>query len=189
MFSPHPARGLHKQFPCVVFPWISWWVHPWISWWVHPSSSICWRQSLGGKFSLSFPLWQHQKHLFSLCASLFFWSLEDFIFFFLSSLLQPGYSLGLSWSQSDGSSLISTGNQAKSLLLTCTWKLPVWQSARACLTKADLPILPPEITFPWSLKVNCQVIDLTANKVLAGDLRGGQVSGNDTSWLLLTLIC
>lgn len=153
------------------------------------ASSICWRQCLGGKFSLSFPLWQHQRHHFSLCASLVLWSLEDFIFFFLSSLLQPGWSLGLSWSQSVGNSLISTGNQAKSLLLTCPWKLLVWQSARTCLTKADLPMLPPAITFPWSLKVNCQVIDLTANKVLAGDLCGDEVSGNDTCWLLLTSIC
>lgn len=39
--------------------------------------------------------------------------------------------------------------------------------------------------------MNGQAMDLTANKVLAavaGDVRGDEVSGNDTLWLLVTLI-
>lgn len=39
--------------------------------------------------------------------------------------------------------------------------------------------------------MNCQVVDLTANKVLAavaGDLRGDEVSGNDTHWWLVTSV-
>lgn len=52
-------------------------------------------------------------------------------------------------------------------------------------------MLPHAIYFPWSRKVNGQAMDLTANKVLAavaGDVRGDEVSGNDTLWLLVTSI-